>query len=78
MQQQIICFFSSEEHIHTDDLKFCSQDQVIILLNIINLMFFMANYQTTFFPPSQKSRSKQASSAWNISWMWIALWTKAA
>lgn len=56
MQQEIIPFFSSEEHIHKENLKFCSQDQAIILLNITILMFPLANYQITLFPPI-KSRS---------------------
>jgi len=51
MQQQIIPFFSSDEHIHEENLKLCSQDQAIILLNSIILMFPLANCQKTFFPP---------------------------
>lgn len=56
MQQEIIPFFSSEEHIHKENLKFCSQDQAIILLNVTILMFPRANSQITLFPPI-KSRS---------------------
>lgn len=39
MQQQIIPFSSSEKHIHEVILKLHSQDQAIILLNMISLIF---------------------------------------
>lgn len=56
MQQQIILYLSSEKHGHKENLKFCSQDQAIVFLNITNLMFPVANYQITFFlsPPAKK------------------------
>lgn len=52
MQQQIILFFSSEEHIHKVILKLRSQDQAIILLNMMSLIF------PKYYIPSMRVQGK--------------------